>query len=72
MPIEIEGEVYCTASEAARYVGIKRPTFYNNIRPHLQEYRHPGLKRPYYRQRDLEPFRLEQMRAVHPGESEEK
>ena len=49
MPLERNGEVYVTASEAARYLGISRETFYNNVQPQLQAYQLGAFKRFYYR-----------------------
>ena len=57
MPIVVKGETYMTGAEAARYIGVSRPTFYNNIQSRLTEYRHGAFKRVYYRKADLERFR---------------
>jgi excisionase family DNA binding protein len=57
LPIVIDGETYLTAAEAAKYLGISRPTFYQNIQPHIPEYKHGALKRIYYRQSDLDKYR---------------
>lgn len=57
MPIEVEGEIYCTAAEAARQLSIARDTFNRNVAPHLQQYKFGVLRRIYYRQSDLEQFR---------------
>jgi excisionase family DNA binding protein len=56
-PIVIDGETYPTAAEAAKYLTISRPTFYQNIQPHIPEYKHGALKRIYYRQSDLDKYR---------------
>ena len=57
MPIEVDGEIYYTAAEAARDLGISRDTFHRNVSPHLQQYKFGVLRRIYYRQADLEQFR---------------
>lgn len=57
MPLEIEGEKYYSASEAAKYLGISRPTFYQNIQPNIPEYKHGAMKRMYYRLSDLEKYK---------------
>lgn len=57
MPLTIDGETYLSAAEAAKYLGISRPTFYQNIQPRIPEYKHGALKRTYYRQSDLDTFR---------------
>ena len=67
MPIEIEGETYYTASEAARYLRIARDTFYRNVKPHLQSYRYGALKREYFRQSDLDRYR-----GIRPAEEDEQ
>jgi excisionase family DNA binding protein len=67
MPIEINGETYFTASEAARYLGITRPTFYQNIQKQITEYKHGALRRIYYKKADLERFA-----GFHPIEKQEE
>ena len=57
MTITIDGERYYTATEAAEYLGVSRPTFYQNVQPFLPEYRHGALRRIYYRQSDLEQYK---------------
>jgi excisionase family DNA binding protein len=57
MPLERNGEVYVTASEAAKYLGVSRETFYNNVQPQLQQYQLGALKRLYYRRSDLDRFK---------------
>ena len=57
MPLIIEGETYLSAAEAAKYLGISRPTFYQNIQPYISEYKHGALRRIYYRQSELDRFR---------------
>ncbi len=57
MPLTIDGEIYLSAAEAAKYLGISRPTFYQNIQPHIAEYKHGALRRIYYRQSDLDAVR---------------
>lgn len=67
MPIEIGGDIYYTASEAARYLGIARDTFYRNVRDKLQVYKHGALRRDYFRQSDLDKFR-----GIYPAEETEE
>ena len=57
MPLERDGEVYVTASEAAKYLDISRETFYNNVQPHLQQYSFGAFRRLYYRRSDLDRYR---------------
>lgn len=57
MPIKINDVTYLTASEAAQYVGLKRGTFYNNVKPHLEVYEHASYHFPLYKQSDLERFK---------------
>ena len=38
-------------------LGISRPTFYQNIQPHIPEYKQGALRRIYYRQSDLDAFK---------------
>lgn len=57
MPVERNGEVYVTASEAAKYLGVSRETFYNNVQPQLQAYQLGAFKRLYYRRSDLDKFK---------------
>lgn len=57
MTITVDGERYYTATEAAEYLGVSRPTFYQNVQPLLPEYRHGALRRIYYRQSDLEQYK---------------
>lgn len=69
MPVEINGETYFTAAEAARYVGVSRPTFYSNIHPQIAEYRHGAFKRVYYRKTEVEKFRT--IEQIDERENEE-
>jgi excisionase family DNA binding protein len=57
LPIDMDGEVYCTATEAARLLGVSRDTFNRNVAPQLQQYKFGVLRRIYYRQSDLQQFR---------------
>lgn len=70
MTIESEGEIFYTASEAARYLHISRDTFYENVKAHLQPYKPGALKRVYYRQSELDEFRVVQ--AVEQHETSEQ
>lgn len=67
MPLELEGEVYYTASEAAKYVGVSRPTFYQNVVGAIPEYRIAAYKRVYYRKTDLDRYK-----GIHPVEPDQK
>lgn len=66
MPIQIGGETYYTAAEAARYLGISRDTFYRNVRAKLQVYKHGALRRDYFRQSELDKFK-----GIYPAEESE-
>jgi excisionase family DNA binding protein len=68
MPVEVEGETYFTAAEAARYLGVSRETFYNNTRSSLQQYKFGVLKRVYYRKSDLDKLRT--ARPIEPEEED--
>jgi excisionase family DNA binding protein len=57
LPLEINGEIYYTAAEAARYLDVSRDTFYRNVKDKLQVYRHGALRREYFRQSDLDRYR---------------
>lgn len=57
MSLIIDGEEYLSAAEAATYLGISRPTFYENVQPHIPEYKHGARRRIYYRQSDLDKYK---------------
>ena len=57
MSLDVDGELYFSATEAAKYLGISRDTFYQNVRDRLQPYKHGALKRIYYRQTDLDKIK---------------
>jgi excisionase family DNA binding protein len=57
LSLEVNGETYFTAAEAARQLGISRDTFNRNVAPRLQQYSFGVLRRIYYRQSDLDQFR---------------
>ena len=57
MPIEVDGEIYYTAAEAARDLGISRDTFHRNVEPQLQSYKFGVLRRIYYKKSDLDKFK---------------
>jgi len=57
MPRIEHGDVYLTAQEAANYLRISRTAFQHNIRPHVQGYQFPGLKRVFFKQADLDQFK---------------
>lgn len=62
--VEIDGEIYYTASAAADYLQISRFMFYSNVRPAIQAYQFAARRRRLYKQIDLEPFRQVQT-VVH-------
>lgn len=70
MPLQFDGETFYTASESARYLHISRDTFYENVKAHLQPYKPGALKRVYYRQSELDKFRVVQ--AVEQHETSEQ
>jgi len=57
MSLEVDGEQYFSATEAAKYLSISRDTFYENVRDKLQPYKHGALKRVYYRRADLDKIK---------------
>ena len=57
MSLDVDGEQYFSATEAAKYLGISRDTFYENVRDKLQPYKHGALKRVYYRRADLDKIK---------------
>ncbi len=67
MPMEINGVIYYTAAEAARYLGVSRDAFTRNVKPHLQSYKHGALRREYFRQSDLDAYR-----GIRPVEEDEQ
>lgn len=56
--IEIEGEVYCTATSAAKYLNITRFMFYYNVKKRVNAYQFPARGWPLYKKSELEPFRI--------------
>lgn len=63
--IEIGGETYYTAAEAARYLGVSRDSFMRNVKPRLQSYKHGALRREYFLRADLDEFR-----GIHPTDED--
>lgn len=55
--LEVEGEQYCNAKEAAKYLGIHRCMFHNNVQQNLKAYKLGVRKRSYYKLVELEPLR---------------
>lgn len=55
--IEIDGEVYLIATEAARFIGASRGQFYNNVKPLIPAHKVGARRRKYYKRSDLECFR---------------
>ncbi len=66
MPIEVDGEIYYTAAEAARYLHISRDTFYRNVKNKLQSYKHGALRREYFLRSELKKYS-----GVHPTNENE-
>lgn len=63
MPLQIEGETYYNASEAIKYLGVSRDTFYQRLREKpIPRYEQGLLKRVYYRQSDLD--QIQTMRRI--------
>jgi hypothetical protein len=56
--IEIAGEVYCTATGAAKYLNITRFMFYYNVKDRITAYQFPVRRKPLYKRSELEPFRI--------------
>ncbi len=56
--IEIEGEVYCTATGAAKYLNITRFMFYYNVKKRVKAYQFPARGWLLYKKSELEPFRI--------------
>ena len=52
-----EGEVYCTATEAADILRVSRPTFYQNVRGFLNAHTLPARKRKHYRVVEVEQYK---------------
>ena len=69
MPLEIKGETYLSTGEAARYLGVSRPTVDHLVETgKLARYKQ-GIRRvAYYRQSDLD--RLLELRRE--GDEEEE
>jgi len=67
LPIEVDGEMYHTAIEAARYLGISKDTFYQNVKHRLKSYKLGAFRRAYYRQTDLDRIK----RDVTPIETDQ-
>jgi len=69
MPIIENGEVFYTAKEACRFLGISRETFYTSVKEHLQPYQVGVLKRMRYKESDLEALR--RARPIEQSQQEE-
>jgi len=65
LPIQVDGENYYTAKEAAEYLRISRDTFYRNVKDRLQTYNYGALRREYFRQTDLDRYR-----GIRPAEED--
>lgn len=57
MPLQVDNEIYLTVKESVEYLGISKPTFYENVKPEINEYRLGAWRRIYYRQSELDRFR---------------
>ena len=60
MSLEIDGETYYTATEAAIYLGISRPSLHSYVKQHPSELPPFSIgirKRPYYRKSDLDKLK---------------
>jgi DNA-binding GntR family transcriptional regulator/predicted DNA-binding transcriptional regulator AlpA len=57
MPVTLNQETYYTATEAIEYLGISRPTFYQNVRPQLQQYKLGVTRTTYYAKGELDTFK---------------
>jgi hypothetical protein len=55
--IVYDGERFCNAKEASRYLGIHRCMFYINVRRCVKAYKVGARRRLLYKLADLEPFR---------------
>ena len=66
MAIEREGETYYNATEAAKYLGISKDTFYRSVKDKLQQYQLGHQKRAHYRKSEIDA--MEQ--AITPIPSE--
>ncbi len=53
----VEGEAYLDTSETLAELGISRQSFYSNVKPQLKVYLFDGLKRPWYRTRDVQALK---------------
>jgi excisionase family DNA binding protein len=67
MPRVADGEMYYTATEAARYLNIARDTFNRNVRDRIPIYHLGALRREYYRQSDLDRYK-----GARPAEENEQ
>lgn len=67
MTVEQNGEIYHSAAEAAKFLGISRDTFYRTVRARLTPYQVGVLKRTHYKQSDLEV-----LKGVRPVEGQNK
>lgn len=69
--VEVDGEIYLIASEAAKYLGIPRGMFYYNVRARVQAYELAARRRLHYKQSDLEAFRNVKPVTSLPGNPEQ-
>ena len=69
MPVEIDGERYYSAKEAADYLGISRDTFSENVvkQKRLRGYKVGVFQRLYYKHSELDLLR----RRVEPADERE-
>jgi len=66
MPIEMDGETYYNATEAAKYLNVSKDTFYRRMKKRLQPYQVGGQERAQYRKSDMDALR----RSVVPIQPE--
>lgn len=66
--IELDGEQYLNAKEAAFVIGVSRPTFYHNTKDRVAWYELPGRIRRYCRKSDIE--KLCGIVAIQPSANE--
>lgn len=71
MPIEIDGEDYLTAGEAADYLGVSPTTFVKFQREfRLKAYTRAGAgQRKFFRKRDLDP--IKQYKPLDQGDDQQ-
>lgn len=56
--IEVDGETYYNAKEAANFLGITRFMFYYNVKGNIPSHKFRARRRRLYRRSDLQPFKV--------------